>query len=71
MRKERLDWCLARQHWTLEDWKNVIWSDETSILIHRRGGYRVWRMPAEKFLRSVIQERWGLRIYVLGELFIR
>lgn len=42
MRKERLQWCLDHQHWTLEDWKNVIWSDETSvILLHRRGSYRV------------------------------
>ena len=59
MKQERLEWCLAHQHWTLEDWKNVIWSDETSvILLHRRGGYRIWRMPKEKFLRSCIRERW-------------
>jgi hypothetical protein len=42
MREERLQWCLDHQHWTLEDWKNVIWSDETSIVIgHRCGGYRI------------------------------
>lgn len=59
MRKERLDWCLRHQHWTLEDWKNVIWSDETSIIIlHRRGGYRVWRTKDEAFVRSCIRERW-------------
>jgi transposase len=59
MRKERLDWCLAHQYWTLEDWKNVIWSDETSvILLHRRGAYRVWRTKEEAFARSVIRERW-------------
>ncbi|KAJ5637913.1 hypothetical protein N7490_007792 [Penicillium lividum] len=44
MRNERLTWCLAHQHWTLEDWKNVIWTDETSVLLlHRRGGYRILR----------------------------
>jgi hypothetical protein len=59
MRKERLDWCLAYQHWTLEDWKNVIWSDETSvILLYRRGAYCVWRTKEEAFVRSVIRERW-------------
>ncbi|EKJ68815.1 hypothetical protein FPSE_11007 [Fusarium pseudograminearum CS3096] len=59
MREERLAWCLARQDWTLEDWKSVIWSDETSvILLHRRGSYRVWRRPDERFLRSCIRERW-------------
>ena len=59
MRRERLDWCIAHQHWTLEDWKDVIWSDETSvILLHRRGGYRIWRRADERFLRSCIRERW-------------
>lgn len=59
MRKERLDWCLRHQSWTLEDWKDVIWSDETSVvLLHRRGGYRVWRKSDERFLRSCIRERW-------------
>ncbi|KAJ5211837.1 uncharacterized protein N7498_003483 [Penicillium cinerascens] len=42
MRTERLAWCLEHRHWTLEDWKNVIWTDETSVvLLHRRGSYRV------------------------------
>jgi hypothetical protein len=59
MKKERLEWCQAHVHWTLEDWKNVIWSDETSIiLLHRRGSYRIWRSKDEAFLRSVIRERW-------------
>lgn len=59
MRAERLQWCLAHQHWTLEDWKRVIWSDETAVvLLHRRGGYRIWRTKDERFARSAIRERW-------------
>ena len=59
MKADRLQWCLAHRHWTLEDWKNVIWSDETSIvLLHRRGGYRVWRTKEEAFAKSCIRERW-------------
>jgi transposase len=27
----RLKWCQDHKDWTLEDWKNVIWSDKTSI----------------------------------------
>ncbi|KAK2471173.1 hypothetical protein H9L39_17404 [Fusarium oxysporum f. sp. albedinis] len=54
-----LAWCLAHRDWTLEDWKSVIWSDETAvILLHRRGGYRVWRKSDERFVRSCIRERW-------------
>jgi transposase len=59
MRKERLQWCLQHENWTIEDWKNVIWSDETSVvLLHRRGGYRIWRKADEAFVRSCIRERW-------------
>jgi len=30
-RKERMDFALAHQYWTVEDWKKVVWSDETKI----------------------------------------
>lgn len=30
-KKARLEFAEAHQHWTLEDWKKVIWSDETKI----------------------------------------
>ena len=29
----RLAFCKAHESWTLEDWKNVIWSDETSVVV--------------------------------------
>jgi len=59
MIKERLEWCRQHEHWTLEDWKNVIWTDETSVvLLHRRGGYRLWRKADEAMVRSCIRERW-------------
>jgi transposase len=59
MKEDQLAWCLAHRDWTLEDWKSVIWSDETSvILLHRRGGYRVWRRADERFVRTCIRERW-------------
>jgi transposase len=59
MMQARLQWCLRHKDWTLEDWKVVIWSDETAVvLLHRRGGYRVWRTAEEQFVRSCIRERW-------------
>ena len=30
-RKRRLAFALKYQHWTVEDWKRVLWSDETKI----------------------------------------
>jgi len=59
IRKQRLQWCLDYQDWTFEDWKKVIWSDETSVILgYRRGGYRIWRRPEERYLRTCIRERW-------------
>jgi hypothetical protein len=33
----RLKWCLDYKDWTLEQWKDVIWTDETSVQL---GGVR-------------------------------
>ena len=30
-RKERMDFPIRHKDWTLEDWKRVVWSDETKI----------------------------------------
>ena len=31
IKKACYNWCKAHKHWELEDWKNVIWTDETSV----------------------------------------
>ena len=28
---EWMDFALSHRHWTIEDWKRVVWSDETKI----------------------------------------
>ena len=33
MKMERLKWCLDHKDWTLEDWENVIWTDETAVVL--------------------------------------
>jgi transposase len=59
MRNARYKWALAHAHWTLEDWKKVIWSDETSVVLgHRRGQVRCWRATDEAFADTVIRRRW-------------
>jgi transposase len=58
-KKERLNWCLDHKDWTLEDWKNVIWTDETSVQLNaQRGGRRVWRKPSEANDLQVTRRRW-------------
>jgi hypothetical protein len=31
--KHQLEWCKARRNWTLEQWKRVLWSDESRFTI--------------------------------------
>lgn len=39
--RKRLEWCKAHQDWTIEDWKRVVWSDETKVSRFNSDG-RVW-----------------------------
>ena len=61
-KKARLKWCLEHSKengWDLERWKNVIWTDETSVQMGGvRGKRRVWRKPGEAFHPYVIVRRW-------------
>jgi transposase len=58
-RASRLVFCLDYKDWTIEDWKRVIWSDETSVILgHRRGAVRLWRSDTEAYERTCIRRRW-------------
>jgi DDE superfamily endonuclease len=47
-RKERLDFAISHQHWTIEDWKKVVWSDETKINRFGSDGRKwVWKKAGE------------------------
>lgn len=39
--KKRLQWCKMYRDWTIDDWRRVIWSDETKINRFNSDG-RVW-----------------------------
>ncbi len=58
-KKARLEWCKKYAHWTLEDWKNVIFTDETSVQKGGvRGKRRVWRLKTETHNPHCITRRW-------------
>ena len=43
--RQCLEFALRHQHWTVDDWKRVIWSDETKInLLGSDGREWVWKM---------------------------
>ena len=48
-RKERLDFAISHQDWTMEDWKRVVWSDETKINCLGSDGRKwAWKKAGEK-----------------------
>lgn len=47
---KRLEWCKIHQKWSMEQWKNVIFSDESSFtLFPTTGRVYVWRQPKEAY----------------------
>lgn len=47
-RKARLDWAVAHKDWTLEDWKRVVWSDETKInRLGSDGRHWIWKKSGQ------------------------
>ncbi len=63
-RKRRLQFTQAHQNWTIEDWKNVAWSDESRFLLrHSDGRVRIWSKEHESMdpscLVSMVQAAGG------------
>ncbi len=64
-RKQRLQLTQAHQNWTIEDWKNVAWSDESRFLLqHSEGRVRIWSKDHESMdpscLVSTVQAGCGV-----------
>lgn len=49
-RKKRLQWAQDHLDWTVEQWRRVIWSDESPFVLRYKGRTRVWRLPHERYL---------------------
>ena len=70
-RKERLDFAIRYQYWTLEDWKKVVWSDETRINhLGSDGRKRVWEKAGEglsgRVVEGTLEFQGDLGLYIVG-----
>lgn len=55
-RKARLDWAIAHKDWTEDDWKRVLWTDETKINRLNSGGLEhCWVRPSEVLTMETFQ----------------
>ena len=55
-RRERLDFALAHKDWTVDDWKTVVWSDETKInRLGSDGRKWVWKKAREGLSDRLVQ----------------
>ncbi len=70
-RKRRLQSTQDHQNWTIEDWKNVAWSDESRFLLrHSDGSVRIWCKEHESMdpscLASTVQAGGGGGVMMWG-----
>ncbi len=53
--KRWMPWCKARRHWTLEQGRRILWSDESLFSIWQSDGrVWVWWLPGELYLSDCI-----------------
>ncbi len=69
--KQRLQFAQAHQNWTIEDWKNFAWSDESRILLwHSDGRVRIWckehKIMDPSCLVSTVQAGGGDEMVLMG-----
>ena len=55
-RQARMDFALSHRDWTIEDWKQVIWSDETKINhIESDGKKWAWKKAGEELSNRLVE----------------
>ena len=66
-RKKRLKFAHAHKDWTVDQWKNVLWSDETSYTLRCHSSRKIWRQKQEKYspecMRGVVKQDKRIRIW--------
>jgi len=54
--RQRLDFALRYQHWTIEDWGRVVWSDETKInRLGSDGRQWIWKKPGTQLKKQHVK----------------
>ncbi len=64
-RKRRLQFAQGHQNWTIEDWKNVAWSDESRFLLrHSDAGSEFGVKNMKAWIHPALSQRFRLVVVV-------
>ena len=67
-----MDFAESHKDWTVEDWKRVIWSDETKInRLGSDGKKWVWKRPGEGLSDRLVQGTVKLRVLFIELVLIQ
>ena len=59
---ERMDWAMRHSHWWENQWRRIVWSDESRFRLHAPDGRaRVWRRKGQRFQPQHIVDSCGRR----------
>ena len=47
--QRRVEWCNRYKDWKAEDWRKVLWSDESPFTLRYKGSQRVWRGVNQRY----------------------
>ena len=68
--KRRLEWCYNHVHWSIAQWRRVIFSDESPFILRYNAKKRVWRRVNERYEKKhcVGTVKHDIKIMVWGVL---
>lgn len=57
-RHQRLAWCRQHRHWNVQQWRNVLFTDESRFCLRKGDGReKVWRRQGERYTDSCIARK--------------
>ncbi len=63
-RKRRIQFTQVHQNWTIEDWKNIAWSDESRFLLHSDVGSEFDVKNMKAWIHPALSQRFRLLVVV-------
>lgn len=66
--EKRLAWAKEHENWTVEQWKSVLWSDESPFVLRFKRKLKVWRRKGERYLTrcTIATVKHDVKINVWG-----